>query len=213
MSEWIDLTRTLRPGMIHWPDDRGFDLHAVDRWSGPGTYNLSEIHTGAHIGTHIDAPRHATRDGLAIADLPLSRLCGPATVVDCPETRHINASDLEAVVIPAGDRVLLRTPNRLLWDKPTFDEGYVALAEDAACWLAARGTPLVGIDYLSVDAYAAAGGPCHQILLGAGVVVIEGLMLDDVAPGRYELIALPLKIEGADGSPARVIARPWGRLH
>ncbi len=210
MSPWTDITRTLRPGMIHWPTDRGFQLNRVEAWSGPGTFNLSEIRTSVHVGTHIDAPRHFTRDGAAIADLPLSRLCGPATVVDFPERRHVTAADLEAGQIPPGDRILLKTTNSRLWDLPAFDERYVGLMLDAARWLVDRSTPLVGTDYLSVEPYDSPGQPVHQLLLGAGVILVESLQLDAVTPGRYELIALPLKIEGADGSPARVIVRPWG---
>ena len=208
MSQWIDVTQTLRPGMIHWPGDRGFQLQIVERWSGPGTCNLSEIHTNAHVGTHIDAPRHLVEDGLGVADLPLSILCGPASVVDCRADRHVTASNLQAANIPSGDRVLLRTTNGQLWEKPSFHAEFIAIVEDAACWLVEHGTPLVGIDYLSIEPHPAPGQPVHRALLEAGVVVIEGLKLDGVLPGRYELVALPLKIEGGDGSPARVIVRP-----
>ncbi|HSW46735.1 MAG TPA: cyclase family protein [Phycisphaerae bacterium] len=210
MSEWIDISRPLRPGMLHWPGDRGFELRVVERIGGPGACNLSEIHTSAHIGTHVDAPRHVIEGGQDVAALPLGRLCGPATLIELAAEGGIAAADLARAGIPRGDRVLIRTANSRLWDLPRFSEQYVFLAEEAGRWLVDREVPLVGIDYLSVDRYEAADHPVHRLLLGAGVVVLEGLALDGVGPGRYELVTLPLKIEGGDGAPARVVLRPWG---
>ncbi len=104
-------------------------------------------------------------------------------------------------------RVLFKTPNTALWRKPGFQADYVALTATAARLLVDMGTQLVGIDYLSVDAYAQQDFPVHRILLGAGVVIVEGLDLSAVPPGQYELLVLPLLLAGGDGAPARVVLR------
>lgn len=208
MSEWVDVTRPLRAGMIHWPTDRGFQLRAVERLGGPGTCNLSEIHTSAHVGTHVDAPRHFFDEGVDVADLPLDKLCGPATVVDYTAEGHVAAAALAQAEIPRGDRILLRTTNTGLWEQPVFQKHFIALTEEAARWLVEHETPLVGIDYVSIEPYHCPDHRVHRMLLAAGMVVLEGLDLTAISAGRYELVALPLKIEGGDGAPARVIVRP-----
>lgn len=208
MGEWIDITRTLKPGMIQWPGDLAFELHQVAAITGPNTSNLSEIHTNVHTGTHVDAPLHYIAGGMDVAALPLDRLCGPASVVDLPHKRDVTAADLRQASIPRGNRVLLRTSNERLWSKSTFDEHYFALTADAARLLVELEAALVGIDYLSIDRFDADGAPVHHILLDAGIIVVEGLDLGGVSPGRYELIALPMKMAGAEGSPVRAILRP-----
>lgn len=208
MADWIDISRTLTNGIIHWPDDPPFRWERVRDIDGPGTCNLSRIETSVHIGTHIDAPLHFLSDGTDVAEIPLSKLCGPATVVHIEGEHDVTAEDLEGAKITPGDRVLLRTPNAALWDKPDFDEDFFAISGEAAMWLVDHEVPLIGIDYLSVDGYRNESKPAHYALLGNGVIIIEGLCLADVEPGRYELVALPLKIANSDGSPARVIIRP-----
>jgi len=208
MSDWIDVTRTLTNGMIHWPGDSPFHCQRVADITGPGTVNVSEISTCVHAGTHIDAPFHFIPDGADVSEVPLAKLCGPAVVVDLPEARDVVVEDLEGAGIEPGFRVLLRTVNQALWDEPEFDEDFFGITGDAAMWLVDREVPVVGVDYLSVDGYHDAEKPAHYALLGNGVVIIEGLDLSQVAPGRYEMVALPLKIAGSEGSPARVIIRP-----
>ena len=208
MAGWIDITRTVSERTVHWPGDLGFSLLRVEQIHGDSGCNVSEIHTNAHMGTHIDAPLHFVEGGLDVASLPLSVLCGPATVVDIPERRDVTADDLAAAAIPAGDRVLLRTLNRHLWQLDDFDDTFTALTAGAARWLIEHGVVLIGIDYLSVDRFDTHPPIVHQTLLGAGIVVVEGVDLDCVKPGRYELVALPLKVAGGDGGPARLILRP-----
>ncbi|HOW72969.1 MAG TPA: cyclase family protein [Phycisphaerae bacterium] len=207
MGNWIDITRTLKPGIVHWPGDLAFELRRVATLTGPSTANLSEIHTNVHAGTHVDAPLHYIDGGMDVASLPLERLCGPATVVDVAQEGDVTAEDIHRASIPPGDRVLLRTTSGRLWSKSTFDQQFFALTADAACLLVEIGTPLVGVDYLSVDRFDAGDAPVHRILLGAGVIILEGLDLDTAPAGRYELIALPMKIAGADGSPIRAMIR------
>jgi arylformamidase len=211
MKEWIDITRTLTDGMIHWPGDPPFHWERYNDLNGPGTCNLSRISTGVHIGTHIDAPLHFIDNGMDIAEIPLVQLCGPAIVVDVDAARDVAIEDLQDAGIKPGERVLLRTVNQALWDKPEFDPSYYGISADAAMWLVDNRVPLVGVDYLSVDAYRLKEQPAHLALLGNGVVIIEGLDLSKVKPGRYEMVALPLKIAGSEAGPARVIIRKLRR--
>jgi arylformamidase len=194
--------------MIHWPGDPPFHWERVKDLSGPGTANVSEIRTCVHAGTHVDAPLHFLSDGKDVSELGLARLCGPAQVVHLAEPRDVTVEDLESAKIEPGWRVLLRTANEALWDQPEFDKEFFGITGDAAMWLVDNEAPLVGVDYLSIDRYDSEAKPAHHALLGNDVVVLEGLDLSGVEAGRYELVALPLKIAGSEASPARVVVRP-----
>jgi arylformamidase len=111
-----------------------------------------------------------------------------------------------------AERLLLKTGNGSLWDDPAFRRDFVALAPAAATWLVHQGVRLVGIDYVSVDPYDAEAAPVHLTLLKAGIVILEGLDLRAVPPGEYDLAALPIKLEDADGAPARVVLRSLGEI-
>lgn len=207
MSEWIDITRTLHNDMVTWPGDPSFRWWRVSTIQGPDTCNLSEIQTGVHAGTHIDAPLHFIPDGDDVCAIDLGTLCGPAIVVEITEPRDVQAHDLERAGIRHGERVLLKTPNEQRWAKGCFDENFHGISEEAAQWLVDHQVPLVGIDYLSADGYRAEGHPAHYVIMGQGIPILESLDLSNVSPGRYELIALPLKISGSEGSPVRAIIR------
>jgi len=208
MSKWIDVTRTLTNGMVQWPGDRPFRCHRFEEISGPESSNVSEINCCVHVGTHIDAPLHFIKDATDVSEIHISQLCGPATVVEIAESRDITIKDLEKSSIAPGERVLFKTANQSLWEEAKFEKNYVAIGAEAAMWLIDYDVPVVGIDYLSVDRYENETQPVHRALLGNGVVIIEGLDLSQITPGSYEMIALPLKIAGCEGSPARVIIKP-----
>ena len=159
-----------------------------------------------HTGTHIDAPAHFIDEGEDISALGLERLLGRVQVVDTADASAIGAAELKGARIrPGCDRLLLRTSNsRRLRDTP-FDQDYVALTPGGAEWLVDNGISLVGIDYASVEAFEEPENRTHKILLGAGVVVLEGLDLSGVSAGLYELICLPMKIGAAEAAPARVV--------
>jgi arylformamidase len=168
---------------------------------------VSQLSMGAHTGTHVDAPCHFVRGGSGVDALDLQALVGPCLVVHTGDAGALSAGVLEALSIPSGtERLLFRTRNsdRDTHDGQAFDENYTALTKDAARWLAARGVRLVGIDALSIAPFEDTG-PTHQILLEAGVIVLEGLDLGEVEAGHYQLVCLPLKIVGGDGSPARAV--------
>ena len=140
--------------------------------------------------------------------LDLGTLVGPCVVGEVPEVGEITPAHLEALGLPAGTvRLLLKTRNSALWDRPDhpFFEDYAALTPDAARWVVDHGIRLIGIDYLSIQRFADAVSTTHLVLLGAEVIIVEGLDLREVAPGAYQLTCLPMKLADADGAPVRAI--------
>lgn len=208
-----DVTITVRAGLPTWSGDPPVELAEWVGFAAAGgragdAYRVSRMSLGTHTGTHVDAPAHAFPDGPGVDRLPLDALVGPAWVVDVPSHRIVGAADLEASPAPQGTaRLLIRTGNsrRGLWRSGALPERFVALSVDAARWLLDRGVRLVGVDGPSVEPAEAGVGPVHRALLAAGVVIVEGLDLAAVAPGAYRLICAPLRLAGADGSPARVL--------
>jgi arylformamidase len=187
----LDVSVPVRPGMIVYPGDPEVRLERVSSIADGDGFNLSRLDLGVHSGTHVDAPLHFVEDGASVETLPLDVLVGPCVVVE----------GLEVAAVPAGaERVLFKTPNGRLWERDEFSGEFVALDGEAARALVSRGVRLVGIDYVSIGDEEA-----HRILLGAGVVAVEGLDLRAVEPGEYRLICAPLKLEGAEGAPARVL--------
>lgn len=199
----------VRPGMVVFEGDPEVRIAPVMSVAAGDPANLSRLELGSHTGTHIDAPRHFLDDGPGVDRLPLDALVGPAWMADAGAAPgDIDAAALAGLGVPAGtERLLLRTHDGSLWERPGFTPDYAGVADDAARELVARGVRLVGIDYLSI-APSADPAPTHRVLLEAGVVVVEGLDLRGVAPGAYDLICLPLRIAGADGAPARALLRP-----
>ncbi|RME88381.1 MAG: cyclase family protein [Anaerolineae bacterium] len=203
-----DISLPISPELPVWPGDAPIVIEQVEAMDAGAPANVSRLSAGAHIGTHVDAPHHFLNDGRTVESLPLDVLTGPAYVVHFPDDLDdITAAALEAASIPTGtSRLLFRTRNSALWARrvPDFRKDYVAVTADGAEWLVAHGVRLVGADYLSVAPFRDPG-PTHRILLGAGVVVIEGVNLWDVPEGEYELYCLPLKLIGCEGAPARAI--------
>jgi arylformamidase len=160
----------------------------------------------------VDAPRHLIPDGAGVDALPLDVLCGPVWVADVEPTRGVSEADVDALPGPDLPRVLWRTGAYRAWQSGRFDPAFPALTVAAARRLVDRGVRLVGLDSPSVDPCDADDLPAHCALLEAGVVLLENVNLAPVTAGRYELVALPLKLEDADGAPARVILRPLPEL-
>ena len=199
-----DVTVTVRPGMPTFPGEPQPELAAVRRMSEGASSNVSRLTLSLHAGTHVDAPAHFLEGGATAEALPLAALCGPARVVSIADPAAVTAAELERAGLDGVRRVLLKTRNGALWADGAFRSDFVHLAPDAAEWLVERGTLLVGIDYLSVEAFRAEPA-AHRTLLGAGVVVLEGLDLREPPPGDYALWCLPLRIAGGDAAPARVV--------
>lgn len=202
-----DITISIHPQMPIWPGDPTVQIERVSQIEAGDNANVSHIAMSAHTGTHVDAPFHFLQQGITLEQVPLDWFVGPATVLEILDVDLITARDLENAAIPAGtERLLIKTRNSEIWasGETQFQTDFVALSPDAAQYLVDRGVKLVGIDYLSIAPYKQSR-PTHKILLGAEIVVLEGVDLSAVTPGHYTLYCLPLKLDGADGAPARVI--------
>jgi arylformamidase len=203
-----DVTLLISPAMPVWPGDPAVTLEQVSSMDAGAHDNVSRLACGVHTGTHVDAPHHFMNDGRTVELLSLERMVGPALLLQlADDVQVVTAQVLEKAAIPAGTlRLLLKTRNSHIWEhhSQAFDEHFVGISADGAEWLVRAGIQLVGIDYLSVAPYKQSI-PTHRALLGAGVIVVEGLDLSSVAGGIYDLVCLPLKLAGSDGAPARVI--------
>ena len=208
-NDWIDVSLTLKSGMLHWPGDPPVVIERMRDMNRGDTVNLSRITMGVHSGTHVDAPVHFLNGAAGVDRIPFDPLVGQARIIAIAAKGSIREADLAGHNVAKGERILLRTGNsiRQLLHSPAFDEGFIYLEEDAARFLATREVKTLGVDYLSVGGYRKNGPAVHQILLEAGILIIEGLDLAGVLPGLYEMICLPMKILDADGAPARVILR------
>ncbi len=209
-DNWIDISVPLHTGMVHWPGDAPFERRPTLALANGDACNLSEIRGSAHTGTHMDAPVHFLEAGLAMDAMPIEATVGPARVIEIHDPRLIRIAELAPHNPAPGERLLFKTSNSpRCWKTDKFQDDYVSIPPDTASYLADIGVRTVGVDYLSVGHGEEEGAETHRILLKAGIWIIEGLNLDNVAPGDYELVCLPLKIAGGDGSPARAVLRKW----
>ncbi|MCC7364360.1 MAG: cyclase family protein [Dehalococcoidia bacterium] len=205
---WIDISVPIRPGMVTFEGDPAVSMRRVADMAAGAICNLSAVACGSHTGTHIDAPAHFIPGAPAVDAIPLDALVGPVFVADATgRTAHLDAAAVAALRIPPGtERLILKTDNSRLWDDARFRSDFIGLTGDGAAALVALGVRLVGIDYLSIAPYDDPA-PAHIALLAAGIVIVEGLDLRAVPPGHYELACLPLRLESADGAPARALLR------
>jgi arylformamidase len=204
----FDITRTIRPGIAVWPGDPAFDLTWASSLTAGDASNVARVSLGVHTGTHVDAPHHILSSGAPIDEIALDTFIGKVTVADAAERPWIDAGFVRHLLSlnPEPHRLIFRTA---AWaaGADTFPNQYPSIAPEAAEVLTAAGIVLVGTDAPSVDPPDSADLPAHHTLLSAGTCILENLLLDDVPPGDYELIALPLRIAGADASPVRAVLR------
>jgi len=196
----FDISTSLEVGMAVWPGDVKFK-----RQEARGNAAVSRLIMSSHAGTHIDAPRHFLPGKNSVDQIALPKLVGRVKVIAVKSKKMIALKDFRSSDIKAGDRILFKTSNSALYKKKKFTAHFISIAPETARFLAYKKIDLVGIDYLSVDAYEDSDFPVHKILLKAGVVIVEGINLNNVKPGDYNFAALPLKITRGDGAPARVI--------
>lgn len=201
-----DISRLVRAGIPVWPGDTDFDFGFVAKIAEGSSCNVGRVEMSVHTGTHIDAPLHFDDAGADAASVPLERYVGPCIVADVrPDDRGILPEHLPPELDEAARstrRVLLRSYAQ----RPdAFDQGMAHATPALADWLAARGVLLLGIDTDSMDAFESKELPAHHQLNHHGIAILEGIDLSKVGAGHYELIALPLRIEGADGSPVRAV--------
>ena len=206
MSRIYDISVPIRSGGLVYPGNPEIEItlqQAVAKGAGA---NVSFVRFGSHTGTHADAARHFFDDGQTVDKIPLERLIGPALLLSFPDDlRSVSAADLSNHDLRGRKRVLIRTRNSALLSQKEFVRDYTYLAPDGAQYLVDNGVELVGVDYLSIEQFHSGHHKTHRILLERSVVILEGLDLSVPAPGEYELICLPLRIEGCDGAPARAV--------
>ncbi|MEI6043247.1 MAG: cyclase family protein [Chloroflexota bacterium] len=208
-KQLYDVSLPISNMLAVWPGDPLVEIQRTSEISQGATVNLSRLVMGSHTGTHLDAPNHFIEGAGGIDQVALTALVGTAQVVELKLNHHIGAADLLDLKLPTGtERILFKTSHSAHWQSnlATFQEDFIALAPDGAQWLVKQGIKLVGIDALSVERFDAPEEyPVHKILLGANIVIVEGLDLDKIEPGEYTVMALPLKIKDGDGAPARVL--------
>jgi arylformamidase len=207
MKAIYDVSVPIRDGGLVYPGNPPISITLQQSIAKGAGANVSEIQFGSHTGTHVDAQRHLFNDGKSVDQIPVETLIGPATVVHCSDSSmSVTRAELEAMGLTGVERLLLRTRNsRYLTQDPKFHPDFTYLAPDAAEYLVQLGVKLVGIDYLSIEQFHSGQHLTHRTLLGADVVIVEGLNLADVPAGRYSLYCLPLKLVGCDGAPARTV--------
>jgi arylformamidase len=203
--KFIDITHPHSNSLAPWPGDTQFQFRFVATIRGGYSCNVGQLTCSIHTGTHLDAPYHYNDTGRTIDQLPPELFIGLARVFDArghdPITRDVFMG-LDAAATP---RVLIRT--NTCDDKSTFPAHIPTLAPGVPAWLGKQGVKLIGLDVPSVDQVDSKTLPIHHALDDAGLVILENLDLREAAPGIYELIVLPLKIAGGDGSPCRAVLR------
>lgn len=192
-----------------WPGDLPFKetITSVIGENG-ATCNLSTIAMSSHFGTHVDAPFHFIKDGKTIDEMDLDLLIGECTVISVENVRLVEACHVRPLVKPGTKRLLIKTDNSGRDFRGEFRKDYVGISVDCAEYLVSIGVKLLGIDYYSIAPFDSTGEAVHKAFLGGNdTVALEGVDLSQVSPGLYELVCLPLKIEGASGAPARAVLR------
>lgn len=193
MSDWIDITRPVGDEMLCWPERRLPDRVWEKQLSQGDHCNVSRWTLNAHTGTHIDAPMHFVEGGASIDQISPDVLVGPCRVIDLAQAETVRG---EA-------RLLIRSSHSAPSD--TYADHGAIMSSEAARVLVESGLVMIGTDRLSVDDSRATDYPLHHLFLEAGCIIIEGLSLTGIDPGPHQLIALPLRMEGAEASPARVL--------
>jgi arylformamidase len=201
----IDVTVPIRNGMPVYDHNPGVHLERARSIAEGDIVNISRLELGVHTGTHVDAPMHFIEGSAGTEAIDPEILIGEAHVIDATGLHEdIDREALATLDLPSGaERLIFKTPNSELWEQDAFTRGFIRFVESGARALVDAGVRLVGIDYLSIGDEGA-----HRVLLGNGIVPLEGLDLRAVDPGRYRLYCLPIKLVGADGAPARALLEP-----
>jgi arylformamidase len=202
-----DVSLPIDSGMIVWPGDPPVSIDKVKSIANGDTSNVSLLHFGSHTATHVDAPSHFIKDAAGVDVINPDILMGLAHLIKLPKCDKIDRKILEEQNLTGVSRLIIGTRNSTLLDRTHVSLNYTYITDDAATYLIEIGIILLGIDYLSIEEYKKEGHPVHKTLLGAGTAIIEGLYLQNIPSGDYELLCLPLKIKDGDAAPARVLLR------
>lgn len=203
----FDVSMTLSEDLPVWPGAPKYQLqqHKTSLPKG-GPKTDSHFSMIPHFGTHIDAPLHFDPAGASIEQLDVNLLMGPCVVYEHKARRDMTREDLIAMGLEQGPRVLFKTANSGgIKAGVDFDRDYVSFAPDAIDYLVEVGVKLLGIDGYAIGSFEKSSDPNHVRFCGSGGVIIELLDLSGIAPGSYELMALPVKMAGLEAAPARVL--------
>jgi arylformamidase len=200
-----DISPPITEALKVWPGDVPPSREIVSDVARGGSRTNSILHATVHLGSHIDAPSHFSPEGLSIDEVDLDTFLGPCQVIRVPMACRelLTPAHLKTPVV--AQRVLFATGTYP--DPNEFHDDFAALSPKLVEWLHDKGVKLVGVDTPSIDLFTATDLPSHKALLGHKMGILEGLMLEQVPEGMYELIALPLKLVGYDASPVRAILR------
>jgi arylformamidase len=204
--EIYDISQTLCREIAVWPGDPEFRYRWTMKIREGASSNVSAVEMCVHTGTHVDAPLHRNDSGSEITGVPLHHFIGSVRVFSIPAEKCIRLASVSSLDWQNVERVLFKTRSSKQ-PEYSFDQDFVYLDEAASEFLTQKGILLVGTDAPSVDAFNSANLPCHRMLLGHGIAILEGARLENVPPGDYELICFPLKLAGLDGSPVRAVLR------
>ncbi|CAH2463856.1 arylformamidase [Bacillus mycoides] len=205
-SQWIDISQPLNNDIATWPGDTPFSYEVSWSKEDSGSVNVGKLTMSIHTGTHIDAPFHFDNDGKKVLDLDIHVYVGAARVIDVAGLESIGKKELERFKLEGVERLLLRTSSH--GKAQEFPEKIPYLRADIADFLSSKGIRLIGVDVPSVDPLDDKELEAHHQLFKHGIHILENVVLDHVADGDYELIALPLALTDADGSPVRAVIRP-----
>lgn len=206
MPTYYDISVPLVDGGAVYPGNPDIRIAPQQEIAKGGSSNVSSLAFGSHTGTHVDAPRHMIEGAMAIDELPLEVLMGPAMLVAFDDTvMAVGEQNLRLHELKGHTRILIKTRNSKFVRDREFRRDYTYLAPDGARYLASLGVKLVGVDYFSVEQYHSGHHATHLTLLEREIVIVEGLDLSLPPMGPYELRVLPLRLAGLDGAPARAV--------
>lgn len=205
MNKWMDISQTLSNNIAHWPGDAPFSFNIGITKEQTGSVNIGNISTSSHTGTHVDAPFHFDEDGQTIEELDVNIYIGEAKVIDVTDEDTITVEALKQFDLVGIKRLLIKTKKEM--NEEQFPEEYMVVDEAVGAYLRTCGVQLLGTESPSVDSVNSKELLAHHALYDNGIYILENIVLTDVEPGMYDLIALPLKIQGADGSPVRAVIR------
>jgi arylformamidase len=197
---YYDITVPLSPHTANWPG--GVEYKRVEERT---SAIVSTITLRSHYATHVDAPRHFLFNNKGVDAIAPNILIGEYKVFAVKSHDQITLKDINLLDIKRGDRILFKTINSNIITGKKFNPNYVSLSVEAAEYLAKKKIALVGIDYFGIEAKGSPGHLVHMTLLKNNIVIVEGVNLQNIKPGKYQGAILPLKIEGGDGAPARAV--------
>jgi arylformamidase len=207
MTTLWDISPPVHPQTPVWPGDTQVGIERVWRMEAGSPVNVARLTLSPHTGAHADAPLHYDAAGAAIGEVALDTYLGPCRVIHCIGAQPVvTPAQIEAFLTDVPPRVLLRTYQ--VTPLHAWDSAFCAVAPETVDLLAAHGVRLIGIDTPSLDPQESKTMDAHLRIRAHAMAILEGLVLDAIEPGDYELIALPLKLTTLDASPVRAVLRP-----